>query len=43
MVGSEPLEAARERHQRSRGELPLMARQLSKGEPVIETRFEGYE
>ena len=27
---------------RSRAELPLVARQLSKGEPVIETRFEGY-
>jgi nicotinate phosphoribosyltransferase len=43
IVGREPLEAARERHQRSRAELPLVARQLSKGEPVIETRFEGYE
>ena len=42
VVGREPLEAARERHQRSRAELPLVARQLSKGEPVIETRFEGY-
>jgi nicotinate phosphoribosyltransferase len=43
IVGREPLEAARERHQRSRAELPLVARQLSKGDPVIETRFEGYE
>ncbi len=43
MVGREPLEAARERHLRSRSELPLSARQLSQGEPVIETRFEGYE
>ena len=42
VVGREPLEAARERHLRSRAELPLVARQLSKGEPVIETRFEGY-
>ncbi len=43
LVGTEALETARERHQRSRAELPLVARQLSKGEPVIETRFEGYD
>ena len=43
VVGKEALEEARERHQRSRAELPLVARQLSKGEPVIETRFEGYD
>jgi nicotinate phosphoribosyltransferase len=43
VVGRERLEDARERHQRSRAELPLVARQLSKGDPVIETRFEGYE
>jgi nicotinate phosphoribosyltransferase len=43
VVGAEDLDAARDRHQRSRAELPLVARQLSKGEPVIETRFEGYE
>jgi nicotinate phosphoribosyltransferase len=43
VVGRESLEAARERHLRSRAELPLVARQLSRGEPVIETRFEGYE
>jgi nicotinate phosphoribosyltransferase len=43
VVGREPLEDARERHLRSRTELPLVARQLSKGEPVIETRFEGFE
>jgi nicotinate phosphoribosyltransferase len=42
VVGRESLEAARERHVRSRAELPLVARQLSKGDPVIETRFEGY-
>ncbi len=42
IVGRESLEAARERHVRSRAELPLVARQLSKGDPVIETRFEGY-
>jgi nicotinate phosphoribosyltransferase len=43
VVGRESLEAARERHLQSRGELPLVARQLSKGEAAIETRFEGYE
>ena len=43
VVGRESLEDARARHQRSRAELPLVARQLSKGEPVIATHFEGYE
>jgi nicotinate phosphoribosyltransferase len=43
VVGREPIEAARERHLRSREELPLAARQLSKGDPAIETRFEGFE
>jgi len=37
VVGREPLEAARERHQVARAELPLPAQQLSRGEPVIET------
>ncbi|MFN8194492.1 MAG: nicotinate phosphoribosyltransferase [Nocardioidaceae bacterium] len=37
VVGRESLEAARERHLTSRNELPLVARQMSKGEPVIET------
>ena len=37
VVGREPLEAARERHLASREELPVAARQMSKGEPVIET------
>ncbi|WP_229706960.1 nicotinate phosphoribosyltransferase [Nocardioides deserti] len=37
VVGREPLEAARERHLRSRGELPLAAQQMSRGEPVIPT------
>jgi nicotinate phosphoribosyltransferase len=37
-VGTEPLEAARARHLRSRGELPMRARQLQKGEPAIPTR-----
>ncbi|MEO7421474.1 MAG: nicotinate phosphoribosyltransferase, partial [Ornithinibacter sp.] len=40
VVGREPLERARERHLRSRDELPLAARQLSRGEPVIGTVFE---
>jgi nicotinate phosphoribosyltransferase len=40
VVGREPLGAARERHLRSRAELPLVARQLSRGDPVIETIFE---
>ena len=37
VVGRESLESARQRHLRSRAELPLVARQLSKGEAVIET------
>ena len=40
VVGREPLESARERHLRSRAELPLVARQLSRGEPAIETIHE---
>jgi nicotinate phosphoribosyltransferase len=36
-VGREPLEAARERHLASREELPVAARKLIKGEPVLET------
>ena len=39
--GRERLQTARERHVRSRAELPLVARQLSKGDPVIETRLRG--
>lgn len=35
------LGTARERHARSRDELPLRARQLSRGEPVIPTRLTG--
>jgi nicotinate phosphoribosyltransferase len=38
MVGREPLDTARDRHERAREELPLQARQLSRGEPVIPTR-----
>jgi nicotinate phosphoribosyltransferase len=37
VVGREALEAARERHLAARAELPLAARKLSKGDPVIET------
>ncbi len=40
VVGREPLEVARERHQRSREELPLMARSMTKGDPVIPTVHE---
>jgi nicotinate phosphoribosyltransferase len=42
VVGREDgLDAARERHIRSRNELPLRARQLSRGEPVIPTQLSG--
>ncbi len=37
VVGREPLDAARERHLRAREELPVAARRLSDGQPVIET------
>lgn len=37
IVGREPLDAARARHETSRAELPLTAQQLSRGNPVIET------
>lgn len=40
VVGREPLKAARARHLRSRAELPRVARQLSKGDPVIDTVHE---
>jgi nicotinate phosphoribosyltransferase len=35
------LEAARERHRRSRAELPVTARQLSHGEPAVPTVWTG--
>ena len=41
VVGREDLAAMRERHERSRAELPLKARQLSRGEPVIPTLHVG--
>ena len=39
IVGREPLEAARERHQAALSELPSHARQLSRGYPAIATEF----
>jgi nicotinate phosphoribosyltransferase len=41
VVGRESLETARERHVLSRGELPSAAQQMSKGDPVLPTLFEG--
>jgi nicotinate phosphoribosyltransferase len=43
IVGDEPLETMRQRHLRSRAELPLEALGMSRGEPVIETLFAGHE
>ncbi len=40
-IWREPLDVARDRHLRVREELPPIARQLSKGEPVIETLLVG--
>ena len=40
IVGRESLDLARERHQRAREELPLVARSLTKGDPVIPTVHE---
>jgi nicotinate phosphoribosyltransferase len=42
IVGEEPLETIRQRHLRSRAELPLEALGMSRGEPVIETLFAGH-
>jgi nicotinate phosphoribosyltransferase len=39
VVGAEPLDEARDRHARTRAELPPAAEQMSKGEPVIPTDF----
>ncbi len=41
VVGREPLDTARERHLAARAELPPSAQQMSRGEPVIPTVFEG--
>jgi nicotinate phosphoribosyltransferase len=40
IVGREPLDAARDRHESSLGELPPTARKLSRGDPAIPTRYE---
>jgi nicotinate phosphoribosyltransferase len=40
VVGAEPLDAARARHERSREELPMTAHQLQKGRPAIPTRHQ---
>jgi nicotinate phosphoribosyltransferase len=40
VVGAEPLANARQRHVRSRAELPRTAMQLSRGEPAIPTTYE---
>jgi nicotinate phosphoribosyltransferase len=40
IVGRESLEEARKRHLRARAELPLVARQLSQGDPAVETIHE---
>ena len=40
IIGREPLETARERHERARSELPIDALKMSRGEPVIETVFD---
>lgn len=39
IVGTEELAAARDRHLRSRAELPLEAFKMSRGDPVIETAY----
>jgi nicotinate phosphoribosyltransferase len=41
IIGDESLETMRQRHRRSRSELPLDALKMSRGEPVIETIFAG--
>ena len=39
ILAREPLEEPRKRHQRARAGLPLSATQLSRGEPVLPTRY----
>ncbi|MGH3367141.1 MAG: nicotinate phosphoribosyltransferase, partial [Nocardioidaceae bacterium] len=41
VVGREPVEAARERHLRTRAELPMVARQMSRGAPAVPTDYVG--
>ncbi|HEY6737225.1 MAG TPA: nicotinate phosphoribosyltransferase, partial [Actinopolymorphaceae bacterium] len=43
IVGGESLTAARERHARSRAELPPTAWQLSRGEPALSTAYNGVD
>ncbi|MFD2081920.1 nicotinate phosphoribosyltransferase [Actinopolymorpha cephalotaxi] len=43
IVGREPIAAARERHLRSRAELPPTALKLSRGEPVLPTTYDDAE
>ncbi|MGI8612355.1 MAG: nicotinate phosphoribosyltransferase [Nocardioidaceae bacterium] len=42
-VADEPLSAARDRHESRVAELPVQARQLSRGEPAIPTRYDNLE
>jgi nicotinate phosphoribosyltransferase len=42
VVGREELVRSRERHLAARDELPMSARQLSRGEPVIPTEHIGH-
>jgi nicotinate phosphoribosyltransferase len=39
VMGHEPLDRARERHQQARDELPMSAHQMSKGDPAIPTLY----
>jgi nicotinate phosphoribosyltransferase len=39
VVGRESLEEARQRHQRTRAELPMVAHQMSRGEPALPTVY----
>jgi nicotinate phosphoribosyltransferase len=41
VIGRESLDTARDRHAAARGELPIVARQLSRGEAAIPTHFIG--
>ena len=41
IVAPTDVHTARQTHERSRAELPAKARQMSRGEPVIPTRYEG--
>ncbi|CAN5661330.1 nicotinate phosphoribosyltransferase [soil metagenome] len=43
VVGREPLQLARERHERARTELPPQAFQLSRGQPAIPTLYDNEE